>query len=128
MPSTTAVRQSAAWMLGRLEAPSAIEPLIAALRDREYGVPENAAKALAQLGPIAVDPLIAALQDHDVAVRQAAATALRWLGWQPDRSEAATVYYIAVLQDEDSVVCRAADRILERVMHVERSVVCLDGQ
>ena len=60
----------------------AVEPLIAALRDKDGEVREAAAAALIQIGAPSVQPLIAALDDddEDYEVRKVAATALGKLG------------------------------------------------
>ncbi len=59
----------------------AVEPLIAALKDRVGEVRRDAAKALGQLGDTrAVEPLVAALKDSSWEVRHAAARALGQLG------------------------------------------------
>ena len=59
----------------------ALAPLVAALRDNDSGVRQQAAVALGRLGdPRALAPLVAALRDNDSGVRQQAAAALGWLG------------------------------------------------
>jgi HEAT repeat protein len=56
---------------------AAVEPLIAALKDREKVVRYNAAVMLREIGDArAVAPLIAALKDSDTSVRERAAIAL----------------------------------------------------
>jgi len=65
----------AAEALGKIKDPSAVEPLIAALKDEDPGVRWDAANAPGEIGDTrAVEPLIAALKDLDV--REAAAVAL----------------------------------------------------
>ena len=67
----------AAWSLGEIKDPRAVEPLIATLKDKDFRVRWNAAKALGEIGdPKAVKPLIAALKDEDSWVRWRAAEAL----------------------------------------------------
>ncbi len=56
-----AVRESAAWTLGRMRAEEAIAPLIAALGDRSENVRHAATQALEVIGQEAVEPLISAL-------------------------------------------------------------------
>jgi HEAT repeat protein len=54
-----------------------VEPLIAALKDKDSDVRKAAAEALGKIGdPRAVEPLIAALKDAEWHVRKAAAKAL----------------------------------------------------
>lgn len=70
-----AVRTAAAKALTPLRDPRAVAPLIEALRnDRENSVQVEA--ALANMGPPAVEPLCAALQDKNVQVQRGAAFAL----------------------------------------------------
>lgn len=106
------VRQAVATALGQLGDSQAVGPLITALLDqsRSPAGRQAAATALAQLGDLqAVEPLITALErTQHYIVRQAAAAALKRLGWQPDRSEAAALYYITILQDQNSAVRQAA--------------------
>ena len=74
------MRVSAAGALGQLGDARAVEPLIAALADRDSAVRVSAAGALGQLGNAqAVEPLIAALADRDSDVRVSAAG--RWASW-----------------------------------------------
>jgi len=75
------VRAQAAWELGELGHPVAIEPLITALRYDEYPpVRSNAARALGSIGDErAIEPLTALTQEDlekDKGVREAALQAL----------------------------------------------------
>jgi HEAT repeat protein len=71
------VRTSAAESLGHLGDKQGVEPLIAALKDRNNYVRTAAAAALGLLGPAnAALPLIETLKDSDRLVRSAAAEAL----------------------------------------------------
>jgi phycocyanobilin lyase subunit alpha len=84
------LRVYAAWWLGRfrVDAPAAIDILIAALTDEAdrtpvggYPLRRNAARALGKLGDRrAVPPLIQALSCEDFYVREAAAQSLEMLG------------------------------------------------
>ena len=57
---------------------AAVEPLIAALQDSDYGVRAAAAKSLGKIAdPRAIDPLQALLRDNYSNVRDAAAAALQ---------------------------------------------------
>jgi len=70
------VRYNAALALGKIGKP-AVEPLIAALKDKDSRVRYSAAWALGKIGDKrAVEPLIAALKDKDSTVRRDAAWAL----------------------------------------------------
>ena len=81
--ATTDLRVWAADELGKAGDPRAVEPLIAALRDRDAAVTSQAAVALAQLGDAAVEPLITALRDE--ASRPQWASVARLLGQAGDR-------------------------------------------
>jgi HEAT repeat protein len=70
------VRQVAAEILGDIGNPHAVAPLIAALGDGETELGRKAFEALLKIGRSAVEPLIAALRDQDQYVREAAARAL----------------------------------------------------
>jgi HEAT repeat protein len=86
------VRYAAAEALVKIGAP-AMEPLIAALKDKDSkdsDVRQAAAEALGEIkDPRAVEPLIAALKDEVSNVREAAAQALDHLGWEPAQDEIA---------------------------------------
>lgn len=75
-------RQRAAWLLGRLGRPDALEPLVRALDDLHAGLRGEAARALGSLAhPAAVGPLAHVLRaDRDPTVRTAAASALGLIG------------------------------------------------
>jgi HEAT repeat protein len=71
------VRTGAAWALGKLGDPRAVEPLIETLNDPKPRVRKDAAWALGRLGDDrAASPLNNLLQDKDDDVRQAVKTAL----------------------------------------------------
>jgi HEAT repeat protein len=57
-----------------------VEPLIGALRDRDWNVCVRAAEALVKIGEPAVEPLIGALRDGNWNVRSRAAKALGKIG------------------------------------------------
>lgn len=70
-------REEAAEALGEIRDPRAVDPLIAALRDRNSEVRAEAAEALGKIGDRkAVEPLTALLQDPSHEVRRGAETAL----------------------------------------------------
>jgi HEAT repeat protein len=71
------MREAAANGLGRIGDAHAVEPLIAALKDRDYDVREAVAWALGQIGDTrAVEPLLATLKDENKGVQESAAKAL----------------------------------------------------
>jgi len=71
------VRSSAARALGGIKDARAVEPLIGALKDKEWPVRWSAASALGKIKDTrAVEPLIGALRDIDELVRCDAAWAL----------------------------------------------------
>jgi len=78
---TKLMRANAAEALGRLRDTRAVEPLIAALEDRDRNVQTAAAISLGQIGDVqAVEPLSGALQHGSAGVRLAAASSLAELG------------------------------------------------
>ena len=83
---------------------------IAALRDEDWGVREDAAVALGESGdPRGVQPLIEALRDSDRAVRTAATSALTSIG------EPAVIDLGNCLRDSDLSVQEAAASILSSI-------------
>jgi hypothetical protein len=67
--------------LARIRNPTAVPPLIRALKDRDGDIRGTVAAVLGEIGDVrAVNPLIRALQDKDSNVRAAAATALGKIG------------------------------------------------
>lgn len=94
------VQYEAAGALGDIGDSSAVEPLIAALKNDELsGVRWKAAEALSKIGAPAVDALIGALRHHDDDVRWKAAIALGEIG-DPRAIEP----LITLLCDEDRFV------------------------
>jgi HEAT repeat protein len=90
----------AANALGKIGDGRAVEPLIAALQDKDSTIRRSAASGLGELrDERAVEPLIAALQDEKSYVRFRAASSLGEL-----RDERAVEPLIASLQDKDSGV------------------------
>ncbi|HMA33661.1 MAG TPA: HEAT repeat domain-containing protein [Chloroflexia bacterium] len=74
-------RVEAAYVLGEAGRPEAVEPLVRALKDRNWEVRFEAAGALGRLGDtMAVPPLIERLNDDNEAIRGYAAWALGELG------------------------------------------------
>jgi HEAT repeat protein len=89
----------------------ALSPLIAALRDQNWYVRQDAAKALGQIGGArAVEPLIAALRDQDRDIHEAAAEALGQIG-----DARAVDPLIAALRDQNGYVREAAAEALGQI-------------
>jgi HEAT repeat protein len=71
------VRANAAWALGEIKDPRAIDPLFAIfIHDKEGWVRGSARKALVKIGNTATEPLISALKDESWLVRNDAAASL----------------------------------------------------
>jgi HEAT repeat protein len=95
--------------LGQIGA-SAVEPLIAALKDGNSNVRSGAAKALGFIMDIrAVEPLITALKDKDSSVRESAAVSLRKIGTP------AVEPLIAALKNKDTSLRIGAANALGRI-------------
>jgi HEAT repeat protein len=94
------VQYGAAEALGEIGDSGAVEPLIAALKNDEYGgVRWKAAEALSKIGAPAVSALIGALRHHDDDVRWKASIALGEIG-----DPRAIDPLISLLCDEDRFV------------------------
>lgn len=115
--SDQSVRDGAAKALGQLDDPSAVELLIAALKnvqrmerfDSNITTRIVAANALGQIGdPRAVEPLIAALMDSDYAVRKSAADALKMLGGS---SANAVLHIFDMIEKHDFAGCVQAGAV-----------------
>jgi beta-lactamase regulating signal transducer with metallopeptidase domain len=75
------VRRYAAWALGELESPEAVDPLIVALDDHDADVRLISAWALGEIKEYdAIKPLSARLDDEDPLVREMAVLALGEIG------------------------------------------------
>jgi HEAT repeat protein len=74
------VRNYAAKILGEIQDPRAVQPLIAAFEDEEYLVWDNATEALGKIGEIAIYPLIASINHSDYRVRKGVAKSLGMIG------------------------------------------------
>lgn len=94
------VRAHAAAALGKLGDENAVEVLVAALADPDYGTRMRAAEALEMLRPRDTAPLERALRDANQEVRRRAALALDRLGFFESR--------LAGLVSDDREVSRAA--------------------
>jgi len=85
------VRQSAASALGRLRWQPATD-----LEQAYYLVASQKWAELVKLGPSAVEPLIAVLKDNDAGVRRSVAEALAELDWQPATDLQRAYYLVAL--------------------------------
>jgi HEAT repeat protein len=114
-PADTAQRVVHAALQGRFdeaeaEGAAAVEPLMAALADREVSARRGAVTALGRLGDARASAAIAALfKDPDAGVREAAAEALAAIG------PAASDTLIEALQDRAATARTAAERALARM-------------
>ena len=91
--------------------PSAVEPLIAALKSEKSRARAGATEALGRIKDIrAVDPLIAALQDNISNVRAGAAEALGKI-----KDSRAVEPLTAALEDENADVRNSAARALAKI-------------
>src|SRR5439155_1158612 len=116
---STAVRQRAAYNLGRLgpKAAAAVKPLAALLADKKQDedLRGTAAQALGEIGPAAkaaLPMLRSALQDEEPYVRQWAAFALGELGAE---AKAALPRLQELLKDGDGNVRKAAERAIKKI-------------
>ena len=89
------VRRRAIWCLGDIKDKSVVEPLLAALNDKEVG--KEAVRALERMrNPEATDYLLNALvTEQKKSVREVIAFALDGSGWTPDASKEGAAYWIA---------------------------------
>ncbi|MDM8007624.1 MAG: M56 family metallopeptidase [Phycisphaerae bacterium] len=110
LDSDPRVRETAAETLGGLREPSAVEALIAALKDEDVGVRRAAAGALGEIGDArAVGPLIELYHDRKYESFKDALRALGEIG-----GDKATTVLIGALQDEDEYARNFAARGLEK--------------
>jgi len=99
------IRRGAAFVLGEIKDPRAIEPLLAALRDEDEEVRAEAGYALAEFGDVAIEPLLALMREEGVG--EWAAYALARLG-----SSRVVEEMIRALTDEDAGVRKLAAYVL----------------
>jgi HEAT repeat protein len=82
------VRQIAASALGRVQAPTRLEPLLKALADKEADVVRSAILALRRVNEEkVVDALVRLLWHQDFTVRTSAAEAIDTIRWAPKQRE-----------------------------------------
>jgi HEAT repeat protein len=109
------VRWQAAYTIGRIGSPEAVELLIHTLNDGESAVRDGAARALGRIGsPEAVEPLTHALDDEESVVRGGAADALGDIG-----SPEAVEPLVRALDGGDIFVRGLAARALGRIGSLE---------
>jgi HEAT repeat protein len=100
------VRESVTYALRKIDddaiaeiSETAVERLIAALKDPVSDIRKVMVRALGQMGDDrALEPLVEALQDESNEVRQSAALALEKLNWNPDKSGTGAHFWIAKQQ------------------------------
>lgn len=104
------LRISAAWALGEIGDPSAVEPLIETLSDRKK-VKDVAAKALGEIGELqAVEPLVSLLKDENWEIRGTAAKSLGKIG-----DPRAIKPLINTLSDKNDIVRWYTSKALENI-------------
>src|SRR4030043_937832 len=104
----TVTRLHAIKALGEAKDASAVDPLIAGLKDEKCGI--MAANALAKIGQPSVAPLFAALKDGSPIARRNAAVALGKI-----KDSSAVKPLIAALNDENPIVRRDAAKALGEI-------------
>jgi len=104
------IRQRAAYILGSIREPIAIDPLICALEDPAYLVRAEAGRALSKIGASAVEPLIAVLQNNNSHGRGSAAAALGRI-----KDERAVGPLVTALKDRDSELRSQAATALSNI-------------
>jgi len=104
----TVTRLHAIKALGEAKDASAVDPLIAVLKDEKCGI--MAANALAKIGQPSVTPLCAALKDSSPVARRNAAVALGKI-----KDSSAVKPLIAALNDENPIVRRNAAKALGEI-------------
>ena len=121
--SRTEVRLNAVRRLQQLPDPTAIEPLIGALKDPDGNVRQRAGSALGKIGPPAVGSLVGLLADPDPELRRTAAEQLGQIG-----HPAGVNPLLAALRDPDDDVRwwsawalgrmgAPAEKALQRLLH-----------
>ena len=116
------VRATAAYALGNLGDPQAIEPLLVCLSDRRGTVRKAAAQSLRWFrDPRIIEPLLVCLHDRDRAVRANAALSLGAMGHVQ-----AIVPLLACLQDQNRPATQSGSQESEH-LHTRggRSLHCL---
>ena len=102
-------RKFAAFLLGKMVIPEAVEPLIETLHDNDAWVRQSAVEALGKIkNKDAVQPLMGCLNDIDPKVRAEAATSLGIL-----KAKEAAEKIIKLLKDGTSVREKAAEALGE---------------
>lgn len=92
----SAVRERAAWGLGKIQCKESMEALILLLTDSNYDVRKNAVRALGEIMAFdAIPNVLLKLQDEHWEVRNEAALALEYLSWVPTNIDEQTLVLIA---------------------------------
>ena len=123
-PGAPSAPYAAAWALGEIGEPAAVEPLIAALQSAPASLRHEVARALGKLDDArAVAPLMDALTDPEADVQAKAAEALGALG----ATEAvAPLCALAVDKDTDANVRSAAAKALGQIADLKAREVLVE--
>ena len=106
------VRRNAVYALGQIKDPSAVEALIAALKDKHVYVRKSAVWALGKTMDVrAVKPLVVMLKDKDSRTQAQARVALTDIG------KSAIGSLITALKDENVTARRNAALTLGEIKH-----------
>jgi len=98
------IRRHAAICLGEIKDRRAVEPLIAALKDKDELTRVSAAWAIGNIGDTrAVGALIMTLRDSNKEIRETSAKALAVLGWQPADAKERVLRAIALSKWQDVI-------------------------
>ncbi len=104
------IREQAARLLGELNDPRAVSPLVSLLRDEDRSVREAAVDALRAIGGPAVDALGACLTESDLAVQEAASAILATIA-----DERVVAPLLSALKSRDWIVRMHAAQALGRM-------------
>ncbi|MFO0698863.1 MAG: HEAT repeat domain-containing protein [Nitrospira sp.] len=105
-----AIREDAARLLGQLQDPRAVNPLVSLLREQDRSVRETATEALRAIGAPAVEALGACLTEGDLPVQEAASAILATIA-----DERVLTPLLLALRSSDWIVRMHAAQALGRV-------------
>jgi HEAT repeat protein len=114
-PTLELDRKDVVKVLGQIGDPQGVEPLIAALKDKDKWLRMAAAEYLGKIGDVrAVEALVGILEDESPGVRRRATEALDQIGWRPDQNKAGAQYWTVKYLTGSEKVRQAAAEALER--------------